>query len=759
METEAKIVPDIVLSSWINKHIIADSNVEETLELLRDELTATHELLALQMPLDECGMWSPDAITNNKTQDELMEELKEDLLKAGHGDGDLKKQRKDLNSPYDTSGLDSAEKLNLKKFHAARLQGAPIRDPPRRGILLKENTPFYIALAFITIFQTGEGDYWAFQHQREQNGLPVSLVDWFVHVLRHKSGRALRHPRFFYFALNTIMRNKAMRGKAYFVKQDYEGDAYVDFTPEELLRMSKTRMSSMLCAYETKMPGSAAEKMTQRSDLETMIYQIETETCTAAMEIMDNVTKQFKTDLGKYEKDILKRNRPDLYEYVLQHVDTEEVNEPEDEEPAHREMPSQQETERCVCAVEQMVEEHVKMKKCAMAGGDVPVHFVTLTCAIFRWQDLKKVLADYDMQSKAIMNIDDPAFTVDGDETDHKTLVQQYGAIVAYFCAMKLELLVKHVLAADDYFGVYEWGAGGILHLHLLRWLNGRGRCDTMDGNVPKAALHRMAGMLAVGHLSDLSEWDLLAPEKWNAEIYDAHIPSTKKEPLNTDSESDCDGKCMNIPPKCQDLTDTESECSWKDLPSDVEFEVDLSTGKYIVDDDNCKQQRTLCATEKSALAQLGCLLTNENWHASEIPSECKKVLCTTNCKQTRQMRRKYLARLHHCCHMHDRHSGKPFQLEPIYGEASSSGEDINAQDIKNNKLATSDEWEKLRLSSLNLAGLCDMSIAWPYIMPDDVIALQEVTAEAEQWLLEHASDMFHCITSQSCASARQVDT
>ena len=100
------------------------------------------------------------------------------------------------------------------------------------------------------------------------------------------TGRALRHPRFFYFAVNTLLRNKAVRGKSYFVKQSFWAQAQVDYTPYDLLRMDKTAMTRVLCAYETNMPGSAAEKLQQRGDLESMLNQLEEESLEKAEEAM-----------------------------------------------------------------------------------------------------------------------------------------------------------------------------------------------------------------------------------------------------------------------------------------------------------------------------------------------------------------------------------------------------------------------------------------------------------------------------------------
>ena len=51
---------------------------------------------------------------------------------------------------------------------------------------------------------------------------------------------------------------------------------------------------------------------------------------------------------------------------------------------------------------------------------------------------------------------------------DHKRRVLQYSGVVAWYCALKLELYASYVAAYDDPFAVYEWGSGGIVHLHAL---------------------------------------------------------------------------------------------------------------------------------------------------------------------------------------------------------------------------------------------------------------------------------------------------
>ena len=41
--------------------------------------------------------------------------------------------------------------------------------------------------------------------------------------------------------------------------------------------MGKQDMTRVLCAYRTNLPGSAAEKLAQRADLESMLNQLEEE--------------------------------------------------------------------------------------------------------------------------------------------------------------------------------------------------------------------------------------------------------------------------------------------------------------------------------------------------------------------------------------------------------------------------------------------------------------------------------------------------
>ena len=100
-----------------------------------------------------------------------------------------------------------------------------------------------------------------------------------------------------------------------------------------------------------------------------------------------------------------------------------------------------------------------------------------------------------------------------------------------------------HVLESDDFFGVFEWGAGGIVHIHFLRWLSGRGRYDHVGGAVPGQRRRRDTCDLAAGHLAELAEWGLQCPEKFQRREWDEDLPTRRSgEPLQTDDVSDGSG-------------------------------------------------------------------------------------------------------------------------------------------------------------------------------------------------------------------------
>ena len=240
------------------KHLSHDQ-VEQ---ILHDELTAVQELAAWEdQPLVPEGFWSPEDLSAQQTQQEMHEDLWSAL--------------------QDAHRSDALTAASLKRHGAGRVEGLPIVDPHTvlsRNQLIREDHPYYIAAGFLKLFPLGHGDYWAHVQDRADNDQPLSFWEWVKHLLLRSDGRFQAHPRFYFFALNTALRNKALRARTYFVKRQVGLNTSDSYTNGELMNMGKAQFTKIIAAFEQAMIGSAQEKLQQRSDLEALVEQIEQET-------------------------------------------------------------------------------------------------------------------------------------------------------------------------------------------------------------------------------------------------------------------------------------------------------------------------------------------------------------------------------------------------------------------------------------------------------------------------------------------------
>ena len=582
-DPEPRSAPDghithVELTAWLEQ-ILAGQAPAEVKEVLLDEITAIHASESMRHPVEESGMWDPEDGGTKKSEEQLLAELRQELAEQMGSDAAWPPEPEEpaptaapaaASAPaseehtsasaaaeakaFDTSNMSRKERAALEQYGAARVAGAPFHPMGAPQIhdskqVIAEDMPHYISLAFLKIFQTGAGDYWAFERQRRERGMPVSMKHWLQHIMQHRSGRALRHPRFFYFAINTLLRNKAVRGKSYFVRQAVGHQAYEHYTAEQLLRMSKTQMSRVLCAYENALPGSAAEKLRQRSDLEGMLNQLEEGSEAKAHEALPAAKEELRQALA------VARAAAAAQAGEGSPVETEEerMRQERDLERAQAELgdeavpapsPSAAPPAQAFEELRHKTAAHFRLRRCAEQRGEVPVHFITLTTAIYHWQDLAPILERYEEGSRAYRSgRSDPLEPGEQNVPAAKLRVLHYSGVVAWFCALKLELMVRHVLESDDVFAVFEWGSGGIVHLHLLRWLAGKGRYDRQKGGVPAERHRRDAQDMAAEHDAELCEWDLMLPEKYRQTEYDEYIPAKRAQgPLNTSDESDGSG-------------------------------------------------------------------------------------------------------------------------------------------------------------------------------------------------------------------------
>ena len=132
------------------------------------------------------------------------------------------------------------------------------------------------------------------------------------------------------------------------------------------------------------------------------------------------------------------------------------------------------------------------------AAGDIPSLFGTLTSQRYHWDDVIRIIAmvegieDYKSLSKS----------------KRRELVNKYPLFVAWYGALRLELVLKTVVVplygAQAYVAVYEWSpTGGMVHLHYILWKTGAPRFDLhAEGLMSRVAALRKAGLVAGGEVT-----------------------------------------------------------------------------------------------------------------------------------------------------------------------------------------------------------------------------------------------------------------
>ena len=151
-------------------------------------------------------------------------------------------------------------------------------------------------------------------------------------------------------------------------------------------------------------------------------------------------------------------------------------------------------------------------------GGEIPCHFSTLTTAIYHWDDLATCLERYEaavLQQRN--NRADPLEPAERQLSSERRRVLRYPGVVAWFTAYKMELFYKHVLRYEDGQGVFEWGAGGIMHLHSINFGSCMPRVDPTAAGMqqPDEKSAEIAAQFAEMHEEYLTDWSLSKAEKW----------------------------------------------------------------------------------------------------------------------------------------------------------------------------------------------------------------------------------------------------
>ena len=403
---------------------------------------------------------------------------------------------------------------------------------------------------------------------------------------------------------------------------------------------------------------------------------------------------------------------------------------------------------------------------CVQGGGEIPCHFTTLTTAIYHWDDLAKCLEKYETAVRSHRGgRSDPLEPSERQLSEERRRVLRYPGVVAWFTAYKMELFYKHVLRYEDGEGVFEWGAGGIMHLHSINIGSCMPRVDPTAAGMqrPDAATAAIAARFAEIHEEHLTDWTLGKNEEWTFHEVDA-VPARFRpnaSPVHTDSESDGseDLEGSDVLQNCvrraesSGAVDVGASCDvfgQHDVNDDVDFVRVFptpTTMTYVVR--NCvRATQTLTATERETLHGLEVSLQDNAWHPCRISVAQKALLMTNNCRLVRRARRKWYRKLTEKCNMHDRHSGGGVEVAAVHIDEEDEADEVSCVVADRETVVSQDVAVPLEVATLNMHLQSPGAWLFPLIHGYDVVCLQEVTAECLNDLVAGGKERgFHVVS------------
>ena len=88
---------------------------------------------------------------------------------------------------------------------------------------------------------------------------------------------------------------------------------------------------------------------------------------------------------------------------------------------------------------------------------------------MYHWDDFAQCLEKYETAVKSRRGgRSDPLEPSERKLSEERRRVLRYPGVVAWFTGYKMELFYRHVLRYEDGQGIFEWGAGGIMHLQSI---------------------------------------------------------------------------------------------------------------------------------------------------------------------------------------------------------------------------------------------------------------------------------------------------
>ena len=467
----ATSMPHYIFSAALCARGVLDLGLPQTLEA-QDTLQAVRSLAELDSPIDleslhreidaimleiaaeEPEVVSTGTVTGTDTADDVglradvvdsLASIAEEVLgESGRAPGSAS----DL--PQGDEPLPEERGQQQRKLKYPRVDPPEVEDQP--GQAVREDTPGYIPKAFPKLFPHGTGDYHA-----DHGGLARTLrfEEWGRYVMLWFDGRFMKHTRFRYWLLDTMLRVMVPGVQRTFFRtreacQDYTLQSLTD---PQLRRELVQQMSSATNAI----PGSIGERRKMRQELEAMVHQVEAETADLGMNGgAGRIPSGFCTLTCAVYK------WAQFHETVLKSYPSG----PSDN-PAYREYYTKWQSESPGLARETAMTTSYYDLAVQNPGAVAWYCSLKLEMAVA----LTKALLTEQMRSAEVPGLEEAKAKL------KEELCSRLGVEVV---VEDIPDLAKFGHVDDEYVS-FEWSSGGMLHAHMAFWVIGAPRIDKIE--------------------------------------------------------------------------------------------------------------------------------------------------------------------------------------------------------------------------------------------------------------------------------------
>ena len=396
---------------------------------------------------------------------------------------------------------------------ASALDGGDRVDAPdvAENAPVPENTPGYIAMAFPKIFPFGCGDYHECKQPLEG---PYKFADWGKHVMQWHDGRAMRHTRFRYWLLNTVLRLKTPGTRSVFYQTNA---AAADLTLSDLQDPAKRRqIVQKMTTSSAQLPGSVGERRSMRQDLEALVDQKEVETA-----LLSEQGGRGRLPAGFATFTTAPYKWAHLHDMILRSYSPQERR-------------GMEEWKEIADAEERNAAQRKAYYKLAQSNPGVVA-----------WYSAMRLEATVHMAVELLSNqamSEQVPSKKEAMAAVQRELANELGDDSMLFQEL---LLDRDWGRVDDWWACYEWSGGGLIHVHVCFWIKGSPRIDKVKTGAATGAVEEtlwtedgqveLSGDAAAKTMNSFferlyTEWNLQKPEADDARRISKRRQMSKQE-------------------------------------------------------------------------------------------------------------------------------------------------------------------------------------------------------------------------------------